>query len=48
MIIKAGELGKDFFIVKRGYCWIYSENIENFFSKIVSRGDYFGEASIIK
>jgi CRP-like cAMP-binding protein len=48
MIIKAGELGEDFFVVKSGTCRIYSDRIDNFFSKLVSTGDYFGEASIIK
>jgi CRP-like cAMP-binding protein len=48
MIIRAGEVGEDFFIVKSGTCRIYSDKIDNFFSKLVSTGDYFGEASIIK
>lgn len=48
MIIKAGDLGQDFYIVKNGQVRIYSDKIDNFFSKVVLRGDYFGEASIIK
>lgn len=47
IIIKAGDLGNEFFIIKSGKCWIYSDKIDSFFTKVVSRGDYFGEASIV-
>lgn len=47
IIINQNTFGKGFYIIKSGIVRVYSESLENSFSKICYRGDYFGESSII-
>lgn len=47
LIIKANTKGDIFYIVKKGVVQIYSDTPDNSFSKLIYRGDYFGESAII-
>jgi len=47
LIIEENTKGDIFYIVKKGIVQIYSETPDNSFSKLIYRGDYFGESAII-
>ena len=47
LIIQENTKGDTFYIVKKGTVQIYSDTIDNSFSKLIYRGDYFGESAII-
>lgn len=47
LIISENTTGDTFYIVKKGLVQIYSETPDNSFSKMVYRGNYFGESAII-
>lgn len=47
VLIKEGDFGNDFYIVKIGTLEIYSENPSNSFRKLIFREDYFGESAIV-
>lgn len=47
MMIREGDVGSDFYIVKSGTIEIYSDNPLNHFRKLIFRGDYFGESAIV-
>lgn len=46
-LIKQGDIGDDFYIVKSGILEIFSNQNENSFKKLVFREDYFGESALI-
>lgn len=46
VIIHADTVGDTFYIMKQGIVQIYSDVPDNCFSKLIYRGDYFGESSI--
>lgn len=46
-MIKEGDIGDDFYIVKSGTIEIFSENPKNNFRKLIFREDYFGESAIV-
>ena len=45
-IIKEGEYGDDFYIIKNGMIEIFSDRFNNKFRKMIFRGDYFGESAL--
>lgn len=46
-LIKEGDIGDDFYIVKNGTIEIFSDNPNNSFRKLIFREDYFGESAIV-
>lgn len=47
LIIEANTKGDTFYIVKKGVVQIYLDTPDNSFTKLIYRGDYFGESAII-
>ncbi len=46
MIINEGDEAEEFYIMKTGVIKIYSDKVENKFSKLCYTGDYFGESCL--
>jgi CRP-like cAMP-binding protein/glyoxylase-like metal-dependent hydrolase (beta-lactamase superfamily II) len=47
LIIKAGTVGEEFYVIKSGVVRIFLEDVDNSFSKFCYQGEYFGESAIM-